>query len=72
MMETKASLFTRMIRRVILWQYERDGWSEINSVPDIRRCVVIAVPHTSNWDFVYIMGAKAALNIPLSFVGKAE
>ncbi len=66
----KLSLLTRVIWRVILWQYRRDGWSEINVVPDLRRCVVIAVPHTSNWDFVYIMGAKVALNIPLSFVGK--
>jgi 1-acyl-sn-glycerol-3-phosphate acyltransferase len=67
----RFSLMTRIIRRFIIWYYRQQGWTEINSVPEIRRCVVIAVPHTSNWDFVFIMGAKQALNIPLSFVGKA-
>ncbi len=52
--------------------YDRGSWTSINHVPDIRRCVVIAVPHTSNWDFVYIMGAKQVLNLPLSFVAKAS
>ncbi len=72
MIDQKFSFLTRIIWRVIQWKYRKDGWSEINSVPDVRRCIVIAVPHTSNWDFIYIMGAKAALNIPLSFVGKAS
>jgi 1-acyl-sn-glycerol-3-phosphate acyltransferase len=72
MPDQKPSLLTRIIWRLIKWQYRRDGWSEINTVPDLRKCIVIAVPHTSNWDFVYIMGAKAALKIPLSFVGKAS
>ncbi len=67
----RFSLMTRFFRRIIIWYYRQQGWSEINAVPEIRRCIVIAVPHTSNWDFVYIMGAKQALNIPLSFVGKA-
>ncbi len=53
-----------------MWFYRRQKWSEINANPDIRKCVVIAAPHTSNWDFVYFIGAAEALGVPLSFVGK--
>jgi 1-acyl-sn-glycerol-3-phosphate acyltransferase len=69
---TQYSLFTRAVRRIIFWYYRRQGWRAVNAVLDLRRCIVIAVPHTSNWDFVFIMGAKHELDIPLSFVGKAS
>lgn len=67
---TKNSLLTRIMTRLTTWFYKRQGWTVFNEVPELRKCVVIAVPHTSNWDFVYIMGAKQVLRIPLSFVGK--
>ena len=41
------------------------GWSVIGSVKYPRKCVVIAAPHTSNWDFLigrcygYIIGIRA-------------
>jgi 1-acyl-sn-glycerol-3-phosphate acyltransferase len=72
MFERPPSLFARAVKSCIMALYTRQKWTAINRVPDIRRCVVIAVPHTSNWDFVYIMGAKQVLNIPLSFVGKSS
>jgi 1-acyl-sn-glycerol-3-phosphate acyltransferase len=72
MFEQRPSLFSRMIKSCIMWIYNRQGWVSVNNVPDIRRCVVIAVPHTSNWDFVFIMGAKQVLGIPLSFVAKSS
>ncbi len=68
--QQNLSLMTRIIRSAIVWFYKQQRWTVFNKVPDIRKCVVIAVPHTSNWDFIYIMGAKHELNIPLSFVGK--
>ena len=26
------------------------GWRRVGRLPDIPRCVMIAAPHTSNWD----------------------
>lgn len=36
-----------------------------------RKFVVIAAPHTSNWDFLYFLALGIKLNLPLSFMGKA-
>jgi 1-acyl-sn-glycerol-3-phosphate acyltransferase len=66
----KLSLLTRIMKGAILWFYRRKGWTEVNDNPGLRKCIVIAAPHTSNWDFVYFIGAGTALNLPLSFVGK--
>ena len=68
----KLSLLARLIRFVVLWYYRRQGWTEVNANPELRKCVIIAAPHTSNWDFVYFLGAATALELPLSFMGKKQ
>lgn len=37
-----------------------------------RRCVVIAAPHTSNWDFVYMIVTFAVIDLPLRFTIKQD
>ena len=69
---TNLSWLARLIRKVVLWYYHRQGWTEINANPELRKCVVIAAPHTSNWDFIYFLGAATELNVPLSFMGKKQ
>lgn len=68
----RESWLARAIRRAVMWHYRRQGWTEFNANPDLRKCVVIAAPHTSNWDFAYFLGAATALDIPLSFMGKKQ
>lgn len=41
-----------------------------NLPPETNRCVMIALPHTSNWDFVFTMGAFHLLKIPIRFTIK--
>lgn len=48
------------------------GWSFEGSVPRLRRYVLIAAPHTSNWDFVLMMAMAFALDIPISWFGKSS
>lgn len=38
----------------------------------ITRCVMIAAPHTSNWDFIYAIAAFDMLKIPVRFTIKKE
>jgi 1-acyl-sn-glycerol-3-phosphate acyltransferase len=38
--------------------------------PNLAKFVIIAVPHTSNWDFPLAMGAKLALAIDATWLGK--
>jgi 1-acyl-sn-glycerol-3-phosphate acyltransferase len=68
----RVSWLAGAIRSVIMWYYRRQGWTEVNANPDLRKCVIIAAPHTSNWDFVYFLGAATALKLPLSFMGKKQ
>jgi 1-acyl-sn-glycerol-3-phosphate acyltransferase len=66
----RPSLLSRLTKSVIMWFYRRQGWTEFNENPGLQKCVVIAAPHTSNWDFVYFIGAITTLELPMSFVGK--
>lgn len=46
------------------------GWELEDQSPQTHRYVLIAYPHTSNWDFVLGMLAKWAMNMPLNWVAK--
>ncbi|WP_419255580.1 lysophospholipid acyltransferase family protein [Caulobacter sp. ErkDOM-YI] len=63
------------IARVVNWSlvafFKHEGWTIEGAAPTTtRKFVIIAAPHTSNWDFVYFLGAADALNLKLSFMGK--
>jgi 1-acyl-sn-glycerol-3-phosphate acyltransferase len=66
----KKSWMARLLKRGILAWFRRQGWSVEGSAPQPRKFVVIAAPHTSNWDFLYFIGAADGLNLDLSFMGK--
>ncbi|TIX49281.1 acyltransferase [Alteraurantiacibacter aquimixticola] len=47
------------------------GWRvEGHPVPEGRRCVFVAVPHTSNWDFIVFMGIANGVGMTPAFMGK--
>jgi 1-acyl-sn-glycerol-3-phosphate acyltransferase len=46
------------------------GWRVEVAWPTAPRGVIIVYPHTSNWDFVIGILARAATGLPLSWVGK--
>ena len=46
------------------------GWTIKGMVPDEERIVIIAAPHTSNWDFVLAMMTIFGLNIKIKWLGK--
>ena len=49
------------------------GWRlEGELSPRAARCVVIAAPHTSNWDFPYTLLAAFALGMRIRWLGKAS
>lgn len=49
------------------------GWRlEGNLTPEMRRCVMIAAPHTSNWDFIYARAAFYLMEAPIRFTIKKE
>ncbi|MCP4487150.1 MAG: acyltransferase [Gammaproteobacteria bacterium] len=46
------------------------GWRVVNQPPAIAKFVVIAAPHTSNWDFPIFMATAGYLRANISFLGK--
>lgn len=66
------ALLSRVVRRLLLAFYRLRGWKAVGAPPADRRCVIIAVPHTSNWDFVNFLGLTDALGIKAHFMGKTS
>ena len=46
------------------------GWKLGGPPPEIPKYVIIAAPHTSNWDFLYMMAMARAFGIRISWMGK--
>ncbi|HVR89901.1 MAG TPA: lysophospholipid acyltransferase family protein [Novosphingobium sp.] len=64
------TLLSKAARAALLWFYRRRGWKAVGQPPADRRCVIIAAPHTSNWDFVNYLGLTNALGVRAHFMGK--
>lgn len=62
-----------MIRLLCIWIFKLTGWkTDSNLPPQINKCIVIAAPHTSNWDFWYCMATFAIHRLPIRFTVKKE
>lgn len=60
----------KLIAKLIFWIF---GWKlDDHLKADFRRCVMIASPHTSNWDFIFARAAFSLLDIPVRFTVKQE
>ena len=61
------------VRQLIAqWFLRITGWKFEGTIPEPRRFVLIAAPHTSNWDFVYMLAMAWSLRARLSWMGKAS
>lgn len=65
-------LAARLLRRLLVMLYRRGGWTSVGTVPEPQRFVLIAVPHTSNWDFPNFLGVTQALGIRTHFIAKSS
>ncbi len=63
-------LVARAVRHLLLLLYRMRGWKAVGEVPEPRRFIIVAAPHTSNWDFVNYLGLTADLGIRPRFMGK--
>jgi 1-acyl-sn-glycerol-3-phosphate acyltransferase len=66
----EKSLMARIVHGSIVRWFDRQGWEVIGAVPEQRKFVLIAAPHTSNWDFPHFIGAIHHLGLTASFMGK--
>lgn len=64
-----------MPKRTLRWWIARGllaitGWKPSGVRPEHDRCVVIAAPHTTNWDFFYLLVFAAYFQIEINWMGK--
>ncbi|TNE57752.1 MAG: acyltransferase [Sphingomonadales bacterium] len=50
--------------------YRWKGWKLDGHLPALPKFVIAGAPHTSNWDFVFFIGATAEEGIEPNFMGK--
>jgi len=48
------------------------GWKVVNALPKINKYIIVAGPHTSNWDFIYGVAARDILKADIKFLGKHQ
>ena len=53
--------------------FRLQGWKIMEYLPtDIKKCVLVTAPHTSNWDFVFGMAAMKIMKLSSHFTIKKE
>lgn len=68
--QRRPSALSRFARWVIVQIYRLGGWTASGTIPDPRRFVLVAAPHTSNWDFVHFLGLTEELGVMPYFMAK--
>ncbi len=68
MPQFRPSLATAMCR----WLLGVFGWRMVGDLPDIAKVVVIAAPHSTNWDVIWGLLFKISLRLDVHFIGKRE
>lgn len=60
-----------LLKKLCRFLLRLHGWKITNGLPEgLEKCVVIAGPHTSNWDFYYMRLSFYILDVPLRFTIK--
>ncbi len=59
-----------MLKHVARLFLRLTGWEAEGGRPVERKFVLIAAPHTSNWDLVYLLAFAAIFDIKISWMGK--
>lgn len=67
---TRGNTLTRIIAEWLLIRL--GGWRIQNELPDVPKFVVVGAPHTSNWDFLLVIGAMFVMGIKFSWMAKKE
>ena len=66
-------MFARMMKLLSQMVFWLLGWHVNNQIPkEVKHFVMIAAPHTSNWDLLFARGAFYIMGIPLKFTIKKE
>src|SRR5690606_31417203 len=52
--------------------FKLSGWKVVGTAPKLNKYIMLAAPHTSNWDLIYARAAFYILEIPVKYTIKKE
>ena len=62
-----------MFRLLAKWVLKLIGWKVVGQFPHhLDKYLIIAIPHTSNWDFPLGILIRTSLDIDIRFIGKSS
>jgi len=59
-----------MKKRLAIWLLHVAGWRLEGERPQLERYVLIAAPHTSNWDLLLLLAFAAAYDLEITWMAK--
>ena len=63
----RCNLFAFLLGKTMM---KLSGWKVTGSLPDSKKMIIIAAPHTSNWDFIFLLGAAYCFRLSINWLGK--
>lgn len=65
--------FVGLMRAIARSFFSITGWKVEGQLPeDIKKCIMVAAPHTSNWDFPYSLAAFYIMKVRINYLMKKE
>ena len=66
-------ILSPLLKRFSIWVLCLAGWTLVGQMPsNTTKSVVIAAPHTSNWDLPYTLMVAFALDLNIHWMGKIQ
>lgn len=63
-------IITPLLRWIAMLGLKLTGWKVAGDTPSVDKYMLIAAPHTSNWDFPVMVAASLVRRAEVSWVGK--
>jgi 1-acyl-sn-glycerol-3-phosphate acyltransferase len=58
---------SKLLARIFL---SSNGWETVGTTAADKKLVLIAGPHTSNWDLIHLLAIKSIRDVQISWIGK--
>ena len=62
-----CNFLAHLLGKIVLFLF---GWKKAGKVPNSKNIIIIAAPHTTNWDFIFLLATAYSFRISVNWLGK--